>query len=169
MIGCMRTSITKTKPLQRLLLTSNTARQSSTAAAAIEPDHYYGQEGPYGPLLHQPPSLSLLNKHASIRRTFGPRSNAQAMLTCGGRALAKHASFDPSYDRAREWIRRHPVGPAVLSGPVLVGGLIGTLVEASVPQAVYVGSTLRQLQPLIVGVRYFYCWHYLFLHIVFIF
>jgi len=109
--------------------------------------------GPTGELLQHPASLSLLHKSSSIRRTFGPRSNAQAMLTCGGPSLAKHASFDPSYDRAREWIRRHPVGHAVLSGPVLIGGLIGTLVEASVPQAVYLSSSLRQLRPLIVGVE----------------
>jgi hypothetical protein len=64
--------------------------------------------------------------------------------------LFKHASFDPEYHRARDWIRHHPVGPAVLS-PVLIIGLVGALVEASVPQSITVSSSVQQIWPLIVG------------------
>jgi hypothetical protein len=95
---------------------------------------------------------SLIGKYATIRRVFGSRSNAEVMLTCGGSTLAKHASFDPNYHRAQQWIRSHAVGPAVLS-PVLLIGLIGSLVEATFPQStVPVGMTFEQSWPLIVGV-----------------
>jgi hypothetical protein len=96
--------------------------------------------------------MSLVGKSGCIRRTFGPRSNAEAMLTCGGEALAAHASFDPDYIRAKGWIRQHAVGPAVLS-PVLVSGLVGALVEAAFPQSVPDTQTISVLRPLIVGVE----------------
>lgn len=96
--------------------------------------------------------MSLVGKAGSIRRTFGPRSNAEAMLTCGGEALAAHASFDPDYIRAKGWIRQHAVGPAVLS-PVLVSGLVGALVEAAFPQSVPDTQAISVLRPLIVGVE----------------
>ena len=95
---------------------------------------------------------NIVGKTGSIRRSFGPQSNAEAMITCGGEALAAHASFDPNYGRAQEWIRSHPVGPAVLS-PVLISGLVGALVEAAFPKAVAVSSNMQYLRPLIVGVE----------------
>ena len=96
--------------------------------------------------------INLLHKKASTRRTFAPNSNAQAMLVCGGEALAAHASWDPQYSRARKYIRNHAVGPAVLS-PVLIQGLVGALVEANLSQSFFVENRLRQLRPLIVGVE----------------
>lgn len=56
---------------------------------------------------------NLVGKIARVRRTFNPQSNADAMIVCGGEALAAHASFDPDYMRAQEYIRQRPVGPAV--------------------------------------------------------
>lgn len=109
------------------------------------------EDGPYGDLFHAKVGPDLVGKTASIQRTFDARSNALGLLTCGGEALAKHASFDPEYDRARHWIQHHPVGPAVLS-PLLIGGLVEALVEAAVPQSVPIGSSIRQLRPLVVGV-----------------
>lgn len=94
---------------------------------------------------------SLIGKSAKVKRTFGPRANAQVMLICGGEALAEHASFDPDYRRAKQWIQRHAVGPAILS-PVLTTGLIGALVEASFPQSIPLAQNLKQVRPLIVGV-----------------
>lgn len=94
----------------------------------------------------------LLGKTASIRRTFGPRSSPEALLICGGAALAAHASFDPDYKRAQGWIRHHAVGPAVLS-PILISGLVGALVEAAFPEAVPDRQSLQELCPLIVGVE----------------
>jgi len=131
------------------------SRPHSTAPAARESsdiDNGGGGGGPVGDLFGSPVGPGLVGRSSSIRRSFGPRSNAQAMLTCGGPGLARHASFDPEYGRAREWIRSHAVGPAVLS-PVLIQGLVGALVEASVPQSVPVGSTMRQIRPIIVGVE----------------
>ena len=95
---------------------------------------------------------SWLGKTASIRRVFEANSNAIGLLTCGGEQLARHASFDPDYDRAQGWIRRHAVGPAVLS-PVLISGLVGALVEAAFPQSVPVSSSSHQIRPLIVSSR----------------
>mmetsp|Transcript_5270 Transcript_5270/g.6772 ORF Transcript_5270/g.6772 Transcript_5270/m.6772 type:complete len:238 (+) Transcript_5270:109-822(+) len=92
----------------------------------------------------------LLHKKASVRRVFSPNSNAEAMLVCGGNTLAAHASFDPVYPRAKEYIRNHAVGPAVLS-PVLISGLIGALIESNFPQAFFVSGNMNQLRPLIVG------------------
>lgn len=108
--------------------------------------------GPQGNLFHASIGDTLLNKTASLRRTFSPRCNAQAMLICGGPMLAAHASFDPNFDRARSYIRNHAVGPAVLS-PVLISGLIGALVEASLPQSFLISSNMTQHLPLIVGVQ----------------
>jgi len=93
-----------------------------------------------------------VGKYASIRRTFGPNDNAQALLICGGPSLARHSSFDPQYATARTWIRSHPVGPAVV-GPILLQGLVGALIEAAIPQRVPIQANLTQLCPLIVGVE----------------
>jgi len=115
--------------------------------------------GPTGDLFHATlrgdpsSSTSLVHKTASIRRTFTQQCNAQVMLISGGRVLAAHASFDPEYKRARSYIFNHPVGSAVLS-PVLISGLIGALVEAALPQSVFQSNSLKQVQPLIVGVRF---------------
>ena len=111
-----------------------------------------GQDlGPGGDLFLAKVGPDLLGKTAWARRTFDPRSNSQSLLICGGPALAKHASFDPEYKRARDWIRHHAVGPAVLS-PILINGLVGALVEASIPQSIPVSSSMQQICPLIVGV-----------------
>ncbi len=98
---------------------------------------------------------SLISKSASIRRTFGPSSNAQAMLTLGGPSLAANASFDPHYHRAREWIHHHAVGPTVQS-PVLIQGLIGALVEAAFPSSIIISNSMQNIRPLIVGVSLFF-------------
>lgn len=95
---------------------------------------------------------NLLSKKASIRRTFSPNSNAQAMLVCGGKELAAYASFDPEYKRAKDYIQNHAVGPAVLS-PILISGLIGALIESTLPQSFFISGTMNQLRPLIVGVE----------------
>lgn len=126
--------------------------RSLSSSAATSPSTNDGDE-PFGDLWESPKGIrpDLIGKTAMIRRTFGPRSNAQAMLTCGGEALAAHASFDPDYSRAQGWIRHHAVGPAVLS-PVLITGVVGALVEATFPQAVPVSQSMKQHRPLIVGV-----------------
>lgn len=93
-----------------------------------------------------------VGKTASINRAFGPGSNAQALLTCGGHELAQQASFDPDYKTAKSWIRSRPVGPAVLS-PTLISGLVGALTEASFPQTVPLSSSMNFLHPLIVGME----------------
>lgn len=93
-----------------------------------------------------------VGKTASIKRVFGPGSNAQALLTCGGDELAQQASFDPDYETAKGWIRSRPVGPAVLSS-TLLSGLVGALIEASFPQTVPVNNSLNFLHPLIVGME----------------
>lgn len=89
---------------------------------------------------------------ASTRRTFSPNSNAQAMLLSGGDNLAENASFDPIYSRAKNYIRNHPVGPAVIS-PILIHGLVGALIESKLPQSFFVENSLRQARPLVVGVE----------------
>ena len=128
--------------------TSRTHSLSTSTALAFEDD-----DGPVGDLFraHKEIGPSLIGQTASIRRTFGPRSNAQALLTCGGESLAAHASFDPDYLRAQDWIRSHAVGPAVLS-PVLISGLIGALVEAAFPFSVPDTQSMKMMRPLIVGV-----------------
>jgi len=93
-----------------------------------------------------------VGKTASISRVFGPGANAQTLLTCGGEELAKHASFDPDYETAKDWIRSRPVGPAVLSS-TLISGLVGALIEASFPQTVPINSSVNFSHPLIVGME----------------
>lgn len=130
---------------------SDTAERNSGSAAAPEnatpTGELFRQNG--GAAKHIGPTL--VGQKAEIVRVFGPRSNADAMLTCGGPVLAAHASFDPEYERARHWIRHHAVGPAVLS-PVLIAGLTGALVEAVFPQAVPLTQSMTTRRPLIVGV-----------------
>jgi hypothetical protein len=131
--------------------TASSYPEPSIPRAAYD-DEEIEQGAPTGDLFDAAINQHLLHKSASLKRTFTPRSNAQALLTCGGPILAAHASFDPKFDRARAYIRTHAVGPAVLS-PVLIYGLLGALVEASLPQSFMMGSTLKQHCPLIVGVQ----------------
>ena len=109
---------------------------------------------PYGDLFdaHRHISASLVGTSAQVRRVFGAGANAQGLLACGGEALARHASFDPNYNRARSYIQNRAIGPAVLS-PVLIGGMVGALVEAALPQSIPIRSELQQVNPLIVGVE----------------
>lgn len=109
--------------------------------------------GPFGDLFLTQIDLGaeLIGKTGCIHRTFGPRDNSDTILATGGEALAAHASFDPNYKRAQGWIRKHAVGPAVLS-PILLQGLIGALSEAAFPEGVLVSQSMMQLKPLIVGV-----------------
>jgi hypothetical protein len=111
-------------------------------------------EAPCGALFRSPKDIGpeLVGKTGTIRRSFGPLANADAMLVSGGQALAAHASFDPDYGRARDWIRSHPVGDSVLS-PILISGLIGALIEARFPQSIAINSSLQLERPLIVGVE----------------
>jgi len=122
----------------------------STVAMDTEVDHV----GPMGDLFDMKRGAVLdqtwVGKTASIRRVFGPSANANGLLTCGGEELARHASFDPDYNRARGWIQNRAIGPAVLS-PVLISGLVGALVEAAFPQSVPVNASMHQARPLIVG------------------
>ena len=115
---------------------------------------YKDEDGPSGSLFGAnklPIGPDLVGATGSIHRTFGPRSNAEGLLATGGAALAAHASFDPDYDRAQDWIRHHAVGPAVLS-PILVAGLTGALTEAAFPHGVITAQSMRHKRPLIVGV-----------------
>jgi len=116
----------------------------------MEDNHY----GPIGELFDlkrgEGIDESLVGKTAGIRRVFGPSANANGLLICGGEELARHASFDPDYNRARGWIQNRAIGPAVLS-PVLISGLVGALVEAAFPQSVPVTASMHQARPLIVG------------------
>lgn len=123
----------------------------STTTSSVTEDGI-DQDGPEGDLFQSEVNMDMMGKTATIRRTFHARSNAQGLLTCGGEALAKHSSFDPSYERAQTWIRHHAVGPAVLS-PILISGLVGALVEAAMPNSVPVSSQMNQIRPLIVGVE----------------
>lgn len=114
-------------------------------------------EGPTGPLFErfrEKPSIgtNLVGLTGSIRRTFGPRSNADAALATGGAALAAHSSFDPCYERAQSWIRHHAVGWTNLS-PVLITGLSQSLSEAAFPNAVWSSINIDLHEPLIVGVE----------------
>ena len=126
--------------------------RSNTNSSRLEDSIENENEGPTGDLFNAKIDTDLVKKYASINRTFGPGCNAEAMLTCGGKELARHASFDPHYSRAKDWIRYHPVGPAVVS-PVLISGLLGALVEAAIPQSIPLGSSIELVSPLIVGVR----------------
>ena len=98
----------------------------------------------------QTKTQDLVGCSGRIRRVFGPQSNASVYLTCGGPELASHASFDPNYDQAKQWIRARPIGSSTIS-PVLIQGLVGTLVDAAFPQTVSMESSLRHVRPLIVG------------------
>lgn len=135
---------------------SNEQQQQSFSSVAVEggEDHF----GPMGELFdlkrgHEV-NQDLVGKTASIRRVFGAGANAQGLLICGGEELARHASFDPNYSRARGWIQNRAIGPAVLS-PVIIGGMVGALVEAAFPQSVPVTSSMHQARPLIVGQEVF--------------
>jgi acyl dehydratase len=138
-------------PIGHPISAFSTSRPLSSSAAPA-PSTNDGDE-PFGDLWDSPKGIrpDLIGKTVTIRRTFGPRSNGQAMLTCGGENLAAFASFDPDYSRAQGWIRHHAVGPAVLS-PILITGVVGALVEATFPQAVPVSQSMKQHRPLIVGV-----------------
>ena len=113
------------------------------------------ESGPTGTLFcpdQRPPiGPNLIGASGSIQRTFGPRSNAESFLATGGPELAAHASFDPDYGRAQDWIRHHAVGPAVLS-PILIPGLTGALTEAAFPHGVITAQSMQHKRPLIVGV-----------------
>jgi hypothetical protein len=128
-------------------------RSNHFSSTCYEDANNSENDGPYGDLFQSRTQLGsdLIGKTGCIRRTFGPRDNADAILATGGESLAAHASFDPDYKRARGWIRQHAVGPAVLS-PVLLQGLIGALTEATFPEGVLVHDSISQLKPLIVGV-----------------
>jgi hypothetical protein len=144
---------------QYLYLSAPRGQTSLYSSSAAQQHDYELEQGnnelaPRGDLfeIHTKAGQCLMSKFASIRRTFGPNSNSTALLTCGGPSLARYASFDPQYDRARSWIHSHPVGTAVV-GPILIQGLIGALVEATFPQGVTIRSEMEQLTPLIVGVE----------------
>ena len=137
--------------LQQQFINNSRRWQSTSPLLACEMED--DSVAPVGELFQFPEiDATIVGKTGSIRRHFHPQSNAEAMITCGGEPLAAHASFDPDYGRARDWIRSHPVGPAVLS-PVLISGLVGALVEAAFPKSVAIGSTMQFLRPLIVGVE----------------
>mmetsp|Transcript_12538 Transcript_12538/g.16483 ORF Transcript_12538/g.16483 Transcript_12538/m.16483 type:complete len:268 (+) Transcript_12538:82-885(+) len=148
---------TTTSTLSRCQRSSVSLLFSTQAAVQEEP--VVNVDAPRGSLfdvLYSGVSLtigpSLIGQVGQVERTFTPQSNSQAMLTCGGPALAAHASFDPNYDRAVNWIQNHAVGPAVLS-PILVSGLVGALTEAAFPQAIVIKHSLTMTdKPLIVGV-----------------
>jgi hypothetical protein len=124
-----------------------------TSSSIDDSNSHTNPSGPSGGLFSRERKIgpSMVGLTASLHRTFGPRDNADALLTCGGADLAAHASFDPDYSRAQGWIRTHAVGPAVLSH-VLISGLIGALVEAAFPQAIVLKQSMSQVRPLIVGV-----------------
>jgi len=125
-------------------------RALSTLIANDEEDYF----GPMGELFELQRTTGVnqnwIGKEASIRRVFGSEANDLGLLTCGGEELARHASFDPDYSRARGWIQNRAIGHAVLS-PVLISGLVGALVEAAFPQSVPINSSMHQRNPLIVG------------------
>ncbi len=121
----------------------------STNSYIVE-DHHNNNDPT--PVVNMISADDFLHKKYTVRRIFTANSNAQVMLTCGGESLAAHASFDPLYSRARTYIRNHPVGPAVLS-PILISGLSMTLIEATLPQSIFVKNEMRQHLPLIVGVE----------------
>lgn len=130
------------------------ARYKSTLPTVEDEYDHFGPMGELFELKRGEPieTQNLVGKTGSIRRVFGPGANAQGLLTCGGEELARHASFDPDYSRARGWIQNRAIGPAVLS-PVLISGLVGALVEAAFPQAIPVQYSMHQARPLIVGVE----------------
>lgn len=105
---------------------------------------------PRGDLFQSEIGPDLVGKSASIIRVFGPQSSSQALLSTGGPNLARHSSFDPTFDRAKEWIRSHAVGPAIGSH-LLASGLFCGLVEASFPNCITMKSTVNQRGPILVG------------------
>lgn len=135
--------------------TINVSKTSSTVSeySTSQINNDENDKGPKGDLFKAEIGPDLVNKYASINRIFGPNCNAQAMLTCGGKELAKHASFDPQYSRAKDWIRSHPVGPAVIS-PLLISGLLTALIEAAMPQSIPLSTSMEMVRPLIVGVSF---------------
>jgi hypothetical protein len=141
-------NVTSLKTSESPASLTNRRGHSSAAAPA---DNDFDPMGPQGDLFGSHVGPSLVGKTAKVRRIFGARANSIGLLTAGGEALAKHASFDPEYNRARDWIRQHAVGPAVLS-PVLISGLVGALVEAACPHSIQMSSSMQQIRPLIVGV-----------------
>ncbi|KAG7350268.1 hypothetical protein IV203_009628 [Nitzschia inconspicua] len=138
-------------------VSSVSVRFQSTMTAASHEEYNFDHFQPMGDLFESKLKSgaigqNLVGRTASIRRVFGPSSNAQGLLTCGGEELARHASFDPDYETARKWIQSRAIGPAVLS-PVLISGLVGALVEAALPQTVPLSSSMNHFLPLIVGVE----------------
>lgn len=143
----------KSRPRISSASSSLLGRTLSSQAALARP-YNDEEDGPTGILFSfDKPSIGsdLVGATGMIRRTFGPRSNAEGLLATGGAALAAHASFDPDYNRAQDWIRHHAVGPAVLS-PILIAGLTGALTEAAFPHGVSTAQSMRLKRPLIVGV-----------------
>jgi len=133
------------------LLLNGQQRLKSTSAEVED----YNEYRPTGDLFESKRGVKgqdLVGRTASVRRVFSPGANAQALLTCGGEELARHASFDPDYSRARGWIRNRAIGSAVLS-PVLISGLVGALVEAALPQSIPNRCSMHQVRPLIVSRR----------------
>jgi len=152
--GSMTTTSSSSSSFLLPKKTPTTSRQSfaSLAVAHEQQDDYYGPTGDLfdwkrGEGIQEE---TLLGRIGQVRRVFGPNSNAHGLLACGGEDLARHASFDPNYSRARGWIQTRAIGDAVLS-PVLISGLVGALVEAAFPQSVPVMSSMHQARPLIVG------------------
>ena len=158
-----RLSTVSSFPLKTQILSNHHPARNFSAPAAASHYHVVGVDDnqPQGDLfdnLHDDtsnksysPCQDWIGKTGRIKRTFGAQANADAMLLCGGAALAAHASFDPQYQRAAQWIHNHAVGPAVLS-PVLTSGLIHTLTEAAFPHSVPLAQSMQQVRPLIVGV-----------------
>jgi hypothetical protein len=137
----------------RLSQTPNRLWTRSFSEAVRCDEGSFDAERPTGALFapRRPRGPELVGATGMIRRTFGPRSNAEGLLATGGPDLAAHASFDPDYQRAQDWIRHHAVGPAVLS-PILIAGLTGALTEAAFPQGVITAQSMKHVRPLIVGV-----------------
>lgn len=137
-------------------MTKSTIRIQNFSSVPVEDtddEEYMNYYQPMGDLFESKRGKigeNMVGKTAYIRRVFGPGSNARGLLTCGGEELARHASFDPNYNRARGWIQNRAIGPAVLS-PVIISGLVGALVEAALPQSVPVSSSMHQVRPLIVS------------------
>ena len=135
--------------------TGSSTNSSSSSSCSSSSSHIDEEQGPTGVLFQSshaaPIGPELIGARGMIGRTFGPRSNAEGLLATGGPDLAAHASFDPDYGRAQDWIRHHAVGPAVLS-PILISGLTGALTEAAFPHGVITHQSMQHVRPLIVGV-----------------
>lgn len=158
--GCVTSNNNRSTPAALVIAAYNripdSARSLSSSSSSNSAARYEltDEDGPSGILfsVDKPPiGPALVGATGTVQRTFGPRSNAEGLLATGGSALAAHASFDPDYDRAQDWIRHHAVGPAVLS-PILIAGLTGALTEAAFPHGVITAQSMRHKRPLIVGV-----------------